>query len=190
MVSLSNDICKNNSLCINKIYSTNVKNICGICIHEDYVAKIKIPILYQQLEVLIEIFKGLIFFLITIVFFNPLCLFKTFASEHESIKIEKVTTSPYNIKNGWISLPKTDGTLTVNITAKNAKMIKFYLIPTGTATYNQRKLIGISRESNGDFIFKWHFRRDKFIFHHFAIEVINSKDQIAASGVLFNVTNE
>ncbi|PHG56461.1 hypothetical protein [Bacillus toyonensis] len=137
-------------------------------------------------------FSKCLFFLllITIVFLNPLCLSKTLASELEVVTIDKVNTFPYSIKEGWISLPKTDGTLTVTITAINAKRIKFYLIPTGTATYNQRKLIGSSEGKNGEFVFKWNFKGDQDIFHHFAVEVINSKNQIANTGVLFNVTNE
>lgn len=135
--------------------------------------------------------KHLLFLLLTtIVFSNPICFSKAFASELENVTIDKVTTFPYSIKNGWISLPKTDGTLTVSITAKNAKRIKFYLIPTGTATYNQRKLIGISESKNGKFSFKWNFKEDQNIFHHFAVEAINSKNQVATTGVLFSVTNE
>ncbi|PGZ99835.1 hypothetical protein COE51_08565 [Bacillus pseudomycoides] len=138
-----------------------------------------------------KISKRLLFLLlITIVFSNLTCLSKTFASELESVTLDKVTTFPYSIKNGWISLPKTDGTLTVRVTAKNTKRIKFYLIPTGTATYNQRKLIGSSWGKNGKFVFKWNFKENQNIFHHFAVEAINSKNQIATTGVLFNVTNE
>ncbi|PFZ26700.1 hypothetical protein COM22_12050 [Bacillus wiedmannii] len=97
--------------------------------------------------------------------------------------MDNVSTFPYSIKGGWLSLPKTDGTLTVSITAENAKRI----IPTGTATYNQRKLIGSSEGKNGEFVFKYSFKGKQDIFHHFAVEAINSKNQIAAKGVLFNI---
>lgn len=125
--------------------------------------------------------------LLACLFLNLFCLTETLASRSQTVTIDNVSTFPYSIKEGWLSLPKTDGTLTVSITAENAKRIKFYLIPTGTATYNQRKLIGSSEGKNGEFVFKYSFKGKQDIFHHFAVEAINSKNQIAAKGVLFNI---
>jgi len=51
----------------------------------------------------------------------------------------------------WIQIPKGTRTITFNVIAENTETILFWLIPTGTQTWNQRELIGYDiKESEDD----------------------------------------
>jgi hypothetical protein len=57
----------------------------------------------------------------------------------------KVITSAYtNIpeKDNWVTVPKGTKEITIYVEAQNTETVLFWLIPTGTQTWWERKLIG------------------------------------------------
>jgi hypothetical protein len=42
----------------------------------------------------------------------------------------------------WVQIPKGTKKITFNVKAENTETVLFWLIPTGTQTWNERKLIG------------------------------------------------
>jgi hypothetical protein len=59
---------------------------------------------------------------------------------NSDLKISAISVN-YPTKGNWIMVPKT-GTLKILVQASNVKEMKFWLVPTGTATWKLRTLIG------------------------------------------------
>jgi hypothetical protein len=122
-------------------------------------------------------------------FFIILPLTFGMTSTYQGITFQSITTSPYPIKDRWVRLPKKDDTLTIYIRTDGAEKLHFYLAPTGTATYNERVLIGSATGTNENFIFKWKFLKNQTFLHHFIVEATNSKNEIETD-IPFNIISD
>ncbi len=72
-------------------------------------------------------------------------------------------------KNGvWVKIPKGTKKITFNVKADNTETVLFWLMPTGTQTWNQRKLIGYDiKEDDKDnqFSLTWIIDRPSLLDH-------------------------
>lgn len=68
----------------------------------------------------------------------------------------------------WVHIPKGTKKITFNIEAKNTETVLFWLIPTGTQTWKERKLIGYDIQENqedNNFSFTWNIDKPNLIDH-------------------------
>jgi hypothetical protein len=74
----------------------------------------------------------------------------------------------------WVKVPKGTKKITFNVKADNTETVLFWLIPTGTQTWNQRRLIGYDikeDESDNKFSLTWIIDRP-FLFDHLHIQAL------------------
>ncbi|MBS4174779.1 hypothetical protein [Bacillus sp. FJAT-49736] len=74
----------------------------------------------------------------------------------------------YHKKGTWVQIPKGTKKITFNVKAENTETVLFWLVPTGTETWNQRKLIGYDiKEDNKDnqFTLTWNIDRPSLLDH-------------------------
>lgn len=74
----------------------------------------------------------------------------------------------------WVQLPKGTEELSFNIEAENTETVLFWLIPTGTQTWKERKLIGYDIRENIDdnnFTLTWHINKPT-LHDHLHIQAI------------------
>jgi len=90
---------------------------------------------------------------------------------------------------GWVQIPKGTERITFSIEAEHAETILFWLIPTGTQTWSERKLIGYDiRENESDKSFSLTWNIDKPYLHdHIYIQAIGD-DKV--SNEIINVAME
>lgn len=105
--------------------------------------------------------------------FLILSLFTAF----QPVEEQKVMSQPPQItsfytdypKNGiWIHIPKGTKKITFNVIADNTETVLFWLIPTGTHTWNQRKLIGYDLkkdDKDNHFSLTWIIDRPSLLDH-------------------------
>ena len=74
----------------------------------------------------------------------------------------------------WVEIPKGTKKLTFHVEAENTETILFWLIPTGTQTWTERKLIGYDiRENETDTNFSLTWSIDKpYLLNHLYIQAI------------------
>lgn len=111
------------------------------------------------------------------------CLVLSLLTAYHSVENQKVIAQPPKIisfytdypKNGiWVQVPKGTKKITFNVKADNAETILFWLMPTGTQTWNQRKLIGYDiKEDDKDnqFSLTWNIDRP-FLLNHLHIQAL------------------
>ena len=66
-------------------------------------------------------------------------------NNQNSVPAPKVIKSIYtNIpeKDNWVTVPKGTKELTISVEAENTETVLFWLVPTGTQTWHERRLIG------------------------------------------------
>ncbi|MCM3667341.1 hypothetical protein M3204_23485 [Mesobacillus subterraneus] len=74
----------------------------------------------------------------------------------------------YPQKGNWVLIPKGMKKITFNVKAENTETVLFWLMPTGTETWNQRKLIGYDiKEDDKDeqFTLTWNFDQPSLLDH-------------------------
>ncbi|WP_335393222.1 hypothetical protein [Neobacillus drentensis] len=77
-------------------------------------------------------------------------------------------SSNFPVKENWVEILKGTKNITFNVKANNTETVLFWLIPTGTGTWNQRKLIGydlITDEQDNTFILTWNIDRSNLHDH-------------------------
>lgn len=77
----------------------------------------------------------------------------------------------------WVQLPKGTKEITFYVEAENTETVLFWLIPTGTQTWTERKLIGYDiREdvTDNNFSFTWHIDRS-YLLDHLFIQAIGEE---------------
>ena len=84
----------------------------------------------------------------------------------------------------WVQIPKGTKKITFHVEAENTETILFWLIPTGTQTWTERKLIGYDiRENQTDNNFSLTWNIDKPYLHdHLYIQAIG--DEIVEQDVI------
>ncbi|QOR69003.1 hypothetical protein IM538_19440 [Cytobacillus suaedae] len=109
-----------------------------------------------------------------------------------------VITSVYtNIseKNNWITISKGTKEITFFVEAQNTETVLFWLIPTGTETWWERKLIGydINEDKSKKFdetqkySLTWKID-EPFLHHHLVVELVGMNK--VTSGGSINITTE
>lgn len=84
----------------------------------------------------------------------------------------------YPSDGNWIRLPQETKEITFNVEAKNTETMFFWLIPTGTATWRERRLIGYAISSNrndNDFVFTWNIDKP-YLYHHVHIQALGESE--------------
>jgi len=82
-------------------------------------------------------------------------------------QVSKVPTidslkSDYPMEGTWVRIPKGSKKITFKVQAENTDTILFWLIPTGTQTWTERKLIGYDlkeNENDNSFSFTWNINK-------------------------------
>lgn len=109
---------------------------------------------------------------------NILTAFQPFISQESSItplKPEiKCINTDYPKDGMWVQIPKGAEKITFHVESKNTETVLFWLIPTGTQTWTERKLIGYDiRENQSDNNFSLTWNIDKPYLHdHLHIQAI------------------
>lgn len=102
-------------------------------------------------------------------------------------EIIDVKTKPYPIIGNWVTLPQGPGKLKINVLAKNATKVQFWLVPTGTATWKYRELIGEDTDGKDGWSMTWRYGNE-LIHTHIVIIAVNPKGTSGHGG--FNVTTK
>lgn len=109
---------------------------------------------------------------------NILSAFQPFISQENpitSLKPEiKSTYTDYPKEGTWVQIPKGTKKITFHVEAENTETILFWLIPTGTQTWTERKLIGYDiRENQTDknFSLTWNINKPS-LYDHLYIQAI------------------
>ncbi|MEK4339110.1 hypothetical protein [Brevibacillus sp. FSL L8-0710] len=89
-------------------------------------------------------------------------------------------------EGNWWRVPKGVKQLTIQVEAKNAETVLFWIIPTGTQTWGERELIGYDKNGSDGWSLTWRFGDRKFHDH---IQVQAIGDETVANEII-NVTSE
>ena len=68
----------------------------------------------------------------------------------------------------WVSIPKGTKKITFHVEAENTETVLFWLIPTGTQTWTERKLIGYDIQENqndNNFSLTWNIDKPDLLDH-------------------------
>ena len=97
-----------------------------------------------------------------------------------------LTSSKTEIKNiytdypkdgTWVQIPKGTKKITFHVEAVNTETILFWLIPTGTQTWTERKLIGYDireNETDNNFSLTWNIDKP-YLLDHLYIQAIGEE---------------
>ncbi|MBE4906956.1 hypothetical protein IMZ08_02650 [Bacillus luteolus] len=110
----------------------------------------------------------------------------------------KVITSAFTnipVKDNWVTVPEGTKEITIFVEAQNTETVLFWLIPTGTETWWERKLIGydINEDKSKKFdetqkySLTWKID-EPFLHHHLVVEVVGMNR--VTSGGNININTE
>ncbi|MEH7883779.1 hypothetical protein V7654_05570 [Bacillus sp. JJ1609] len=100
-------------------------------------------------------------------------------------KIEKFYTSIPEIDN-WVSVPKGTDEITIYVEATNTETVLFWLIPTGTQQWYERKLIGYDIKDDGDNNFSLTWKIPRHLHDHLEVQALGENELIGSS---LNITS-
>ncbi|WP_052342824.1 hypothetical protein [Bacillus sp. EB01] len=83
-------------------------------------------------------------------------------------------SSNFPKKENWVQIPNGTRSITFDVQANNTETVLFWLIPTGTGTWNQRKLIGYdikTDEEDNTFTLTWSINRS-YLHDHLYVQAI------------------
>lgn len=107
------------------------------------------------------------------------------AEESRRAVITSVSTDLPKEGNWW-RVPKGVKHLTIQVEAKNAETVLFWIIPTGTQTWGERELIGYDKNGRDGWSLTWKFG-DRNFHDHIQVQAIG--DETVANEII-NVTSE
>lgn len=87
--------------------------------------------------------------------------------------IKSINTN-YTKDGIWVSIPKGTKKITFHVEAENTETVLFWLIPTGTQTWVERKLIGYDIQENQtdhNFYLTWNIEKP-YLHDHLHIQAI------------------
>lgn len=130
----------------------------------------------------------------TLISLSLFCNFRTMTANSEvTIPSPKVIKGAYtNIpeSDNWVTVPKGTKVITIYVEAENAETVLFWLIPTGTQTWWERRLIGytintdIKSTFNSPQMFSLTWKIDKqFLHDHIDVELIGM-NEITSGGII------
>ena len=108
---------------------------------------------------------------------NIITVFQPFISQESPTSSKPEIKSIYTdfLKEGiWVSIPKGTKKITFHVEAENTDTILFWLIPTGTQTWTERKLIGYDireNETDNNFSLTWNIDKP-YLLDHLYIQAI------------------
>ena len=108
---------------------------------------------------------------------NIITVFQPFISQESPTSSKPEIKSIYIDfpKEGtWVQIPKGTKNLTFHVEAENTDTILFWLIPTGTQTWTERKLIGYDireNETDNNFSLTWNIDKP-YLLDHLYIQAI------------------
>ncbi|WP_236560918.1 hypothetical protein [Pontibacillus sp. HMF3514] len=78
----------------------------------------------------------------------------------------KSIETDYPKSGNWVQIPSGTDEITFSVKAENTETVLFWLIPTGTQTWTERKLIGYDiNEGDNDFTLTWKIDKDSLHDH-------------------------
>lgn len=83
-------------------------------------------------------------------------------------------SSNFPEKENWVQIPKGTKKITFDVKANNTETVLFWLIPTGTGTWNQTKLIGYdikTDQQDNTFTLTWSIDRS-YLHDHLYVQAI------------------
>ncbi|MFE8703000.1 hypothetical protein ACFYKX_20535 [Cytobacillus sp. FJAT-54145] len=97
--------------------------------------------------------------------------------------------------NNWVTIPKGTKEITISVEAKNTETVLFWLIPTGTETWWERRLIGYDINENKEnkfnetqkFSLTWKIDRP-FLHDHLIVELVGMHE--VTGGGSINISME
>lgn len=92
-----------------------------------------------------------------------------------SPKIERFYTS-IPIAENWVKVPKETKEITIYVEAENTETVLFWLIPTGTAQWNERKLIGYDIKNDGDNKFSYTWQIERTLLDHLVVQAVGENE--------------
>ncbi|WP_423408975.1 hypothetical protein AABM38_02455 [Heyndrickxia sp. MSNUG] len=102
-----------------------------------------------------------------------------------SPKIEKFYTSIIEMDN-WVSVPQGTDEITIYVEAKNTETVLFWIIPTGTQQWNERKLIGYDIKDDGDDYFSLTWKIPGHLQDHLEVQALGENE---VTGSSLNITS-
>ncbi|WP_231734822.1 hypothetical protein [Bacillus sp. FJAT-29937] len=119
-------------------------------------------------------------------------------NNQNSVPAPKVIKSIYtNIpeKNNWVIVPKGTKEITISVEAENTETVLFWLIPTGTQTWHERRLLGYSinkdvkNQFNKNHVFSLTWKIDEpSLLDHLVVELIGMEE--VTNGGSINISME
>ncbi|UOY92407.1 hypothetical protein MUG87_18610 [Ectobacillus sp. JY-23] len=104
----------------------------------------------------------------------------------EPLPLIKKTYTNLPEKENWVVVPKGTKTITIHVEADHTETVLFWLIPTGTATWQERKLIGYDTDPTDGWSLKWSI--DGLDLHnHIQVQALSHTN---VSNDLFNIISE
>jgi hypothetical protein len=85
----------------------------------------------------------------------------------------------------WWRVPKGVQKITIYVKAKNTETVLFWLIPTGSVTWSQRKLIGYDKDGSDGWALIWKFGNEPPLQDHIQVQAIGVD---TVSNWIINVT--
>ncbi|WP_342601216.1 hypothetical protein MHB48_09610 [Psychrobacillus sp. FSL H8-0483] len=109
---------------------------------------------------------------------NILTAFQSLISEDTTSQpprpeIKSINTV-YAKEGNWVSIPNGTKKITFHVEAENTETVLFWLIPTGTQTWTERKLIGYDIQENqndNNFSLTWNIDKP-YLHEHLHIQAI------------------
>ncbi|MGW6151233.1 hypothetical protein ACWFN4_28270 [Bacillus mycoides] len=88
--------------------------------------------------------------------------------------------------NNWVSVPLGTEEVTIYVKAKNTETMLFLLVPTGTATWKERKLLGYDTDGTDGWSLKWNIK-GKMLHNHIHVQALG---YTSISNDLININSE
>ena len=136
--------------------------------------------------------------LITLSLFSNLNLSHIPYNNQDTIPPPKVIKEPHTNfpkKENWVTIPKGKNEIIISLEAQNTETVLFWLIPTGTQTWWERRLIGydINKDKENKFNktqkYSLIWKIDEpFLHHHLEVELIGMNEVI--DGGIINIHTE
>jgi hypothetical protein len=102
-----------------------------------------------------------------------------FAEEPPYLSIDTIPKPEGN----WVYIQEGSGEMVIKVTTRNVQRIKVWIVPTGTQTWDERKLL-CDQSGNKDFwTCIWRYTAEETIHYHVVIHAVGR------SGVLAEILN-
>jgi hypothetical protein len=91
-------------------------------------------------------------------------------------------------ESGWWVVPRGVSKMTIHAKARNTETVLFWLVPTGSATWGERELIGYDKDGKDGWSVTWDFGSQK-LHDHIHVQALGS-DSSTQSNETINITKK